>query len=114
MARSKVPSRQEHARLWAKLEFRDRRRILKSVGRGQGLENRKEARIGVGVARQQQRYWRWAWLFGPAIGVVQIPEWIAVITTAFVGTLLMGGMAVYRIRNARAAEQANLDRIGAR
>ncbi len=113
MARSKVPSPEEHTRLWAKLPFADRRRILRSVNRGEGLENRKEARIGVGVARQQLRYWRWAWLFGPAMGLIRIPDWIAVAITALLGGLLMGALSLWRIRRAQRAEQANLERIGA-
>lgn len=113
MARSKVPSAEEHTRLWAKLPFADRRRILRSVSRGQGLDDRKEARIGVGVARQQLRYWRWAWMFGPAMGLVRVPDWTAVAITALLGGLLMGGLSVWRLRRAARAEQANLERIGA-
>lgn len=113
MARTKVPSREEHARLWAKLPFADRRRILRSVSRGEGLTDRKEARIGVGVARQQLRYWRWAWVFGPAMGLVRIPDWPAVAVTALLGGLLMGALSLWRLRRAERAEQANLERIGA-
>lgn len=115
MARtSKIPSAEEHARLWGRLGFADRRRILKAVARGEGMTDRREARVAVGVARQQQRYWRWAWLFGPAMGLVQIPAWSAVAVTAVLGALLMGGLSVHRSRRAAAAEQANLDRLGIR
>lgn len=113
MARSKVPSPEEHARLWAKLAFADRRRILRSVNRGHGLDDRKEARIGVGVARQQLRYWRWAWVFGPAVGLIRIPDWTMVAITAVMGGLLMGALSLWRLRRAARAEQANLERIGA-
>ncbi len=113
MARSKVPSPEEHARLWAKLSFSERRRFLKAVNRGEGMESRKEARLGVGVARQQLRYWRWAWLFGPAMGIVRIPDWLEVGLTALMGAVLMGGLSLWRHRRAAAAEQANLERLGA-
>lgn len=113
MARSKIPSPAEHARLWAQLSFADRRRFLKAVNRGEGMQTRKDARLGVGVARQQMRYWRWAWLFGPAMGLVMIPDWTSVIVTALLGGVLMGGLSLYRLRRAAAAERANLDRIGA-
>lgn len=109
---SKLPTPQEHARLWADLDFSDRRRIFRAVNRGEGMTNRKQARIAVGAARQQLRYWRWAWLFGPAMGLVRIPDWAAVGVTAVLGTLLMGGISLYRIRRASAAEQANLERLG--
>lgn len=113
MARSKVPSPEEHTRLWAKLSFSERRRFLKAVNRGEGMESRKEARLGVGVARQQQRYWRWAWLFGPAMGVIRIPDWLDVGLTALMGAVLMGALSLWRHRRAVAAEKANLERLGA-
>jgi len=112
MARSRIPTPEEHARLWGKLDFKERRRILKSVNKGNGLETRKDARVGIGVARQQQRYWKLAWLFGPAIGVVRIPDWTQVAITAFLGAMLLGALSVYRYRNAVQAEKANLARIG--
>lgn len=111
MARSKVPSPAEHARLWAGLEFRDRRRILRSVSRGQGLENRGDAKVGIGVARQQQRYWRRVWVFGPIMGLALVPDWIQVAVAAVLGTALMGGLSAWRLRRARVAEQANLERL---
>lgn len=113
MARSRIPSREEHAQLWAKLAPADRRRIMRSVTRGQGLTNRREARLGVGVARQQQRYWRYAWLIGPAMGLIQLPDPVGVAITALLGILTMGGLSVFRIRRATAAEAANLERLGA-
>lgn len=111
MARSKVPSRAEHARLWAGLDFRDRRRILRSVSRGQRLETRADAKVGIGVARQQQRYWRRVWLLGPVMGLVLVPEWIQVAVTAVLGTALLGTLSAWRLRRARAAEQGNLERL---
>lgn len=112
MARSKIPSPAEHARLWAKLPSSDRRRIFRAVNRGESLTNRKEARLAIGAARQQIRYWRRAWLFGPAMGLIQIPDWIMVVITALLGALLMGALSAFRLRRATAAEQANLERLG--
>lgn len=110
--RSKVPSREEHTRLWAGMAFAERRRILRSVNKGHGLENRRDARVGVGVARQQQRYWRWAWIFGPLMGLVRVPAWTEVATTALLGAALMGALSVWRIRRAQRAERENLERLG--
>lgn len=112
--RSKVPSREEHLRLWQALPYKDRRRMLKAVNRGHGMDDRKEARIGVGVARQQQAYWRWAWVIGPLIGLVRVPEWSMVVVTALLGTALMVPFSIVRMRRARHAEQANLERLGVR
>lgn len=75
------------------------------------MDTRADARIAVGTARQQQRYWRWAWLLGPAIGVVFIPEWAAVAVNAAFGSALMGALSWFRIRRAREAEQANIDQV---
>ena len=111
---AKIPTAQEHASLWAKLDVKDRRRILKAVRRGEALTNRREARIAVGVARQQQRYWRWIWLLGLAIGLAVIPEWTAVVLNSLLGGLLMGFLSMHRIRKARACEAANLERLGVR
>lgn len=111
---AKIPTPQEHASLWSKLDVTDRRRILKAVRRGEALTNRREARVAIGVARQQQRYWRWIWLLGPAVGLALIPQWTAVALNAVLGALLMGFLSVHRIRKARACEAANLERLGVR
>jgi hypothetical protein len=115
MARtSKVPTPQEHARLWGRMSFADRRRVMKAINKGQGMPDRREARVAVGVARQQQRYWRWAWVIGPVMGLVLIPDWVSVVVASAAGTAAMGAISWRRSRNAVAAEQANLDRLGVR
>ena len=111
--RPKVPSRAEHARLWARLDTGDRRRIMRAVNRGEGLSARRDARLAVGLARQQQRYWSRAWWFGPLVGVVLVPAWLQVLVAAVVGTAMMGAMSAWRLRRARACEHANLERLGA-
>jgi hypothetical protein len=104
----KVPTSEEHARLWAGLTFKQRREILRAVNRGEAITSRKQARIAVGAARQQQRYWRWAWLLGPAAGLFLIPNWTAVAFNALLLGALMGGLAYWRYRRAQRAEYANL------
>lgn len=111
--RSKVPTREEHARVWASLPGGDRRRIFRAVNRGETLPSRKEARIAVGAARQQLRYWRKAWWFGPLMGLVFLPEWSTVVLASVMGTGIMGAMSWHRMRRAARAEQGNLERIGA-
>lgn len=114
MARSRVPSPAEHARLWAGMEFQDRRRVMRSVNRGEGLDSRADAKVGVGVARQQQRYWSRVWLVGPLMGLVLLPAWLEVAVAAVLGTAMMAVLSRWRLRRARAAEQANLERLGRR
>lgn len=113
-ARSKIPSPREHARQWAKLQTADRRRIYKAVSRGEALTNRKEARLAVGTARQQLRYWRRVRWVGPLMGLVVIPDWSSVVVASAAGALLMGLISTRRRSRAAAAEQANLERLGAR
>jgi hypothetical protein len=111
---AKVPTTEEHDKLWARLTYKQRRAILRAVNRGEALESRKDARIAVGAARQQQRYWRWAWVFGPLAalllfnrGMVQV-----VVNGALLG-LVLGTLSFFRYRRAQKAEAANLERIGA-
>lgn len=112
MARPTVPTPEEHARLWAKLSTEDRRAIFRAVNKGEALQDRKRARLAVGTARRQIRYWQKAWLVGPLMGLIRLPEVGPVIITAVMGTLLMGALSAFRIRRATAAEQANLERLG--
>jgi hypothetical protein len=80
------------------------------VNRGQLLEDRKLAALAVGVARRQQRFWRLAWLMGPALGLVQLtyldPQ-VALLNAA-IGTLTIAGLAAWFYLRARRAEQLNV------
>lgn len=112
---TRIPDKDEHRRRWSALEVRDRRRIMKAVNRGQRLDDRAEAVIAVGVARQQQRFWSRAWIIGPAISVLFAREgWVAVAANAVVAGLILGAMSWFWYRRASRAETANLDALGIR
>ena len=107
---ARIPDKKEHARRFAELPLADRRKIGRAVNRGQPVEKRAHAVFAVGVARRQQRFWRYAWLLGPVIGLVQLPfvEFEAALFNLAFGTLVLGAMAAYWHWRARQAEAANL------
>jgi len=110
-----VFSRDDAARLnrrFAGLDRRTRRAILRAVNRGEVMPDRGLAELAIGVARRQQRFWRRAWLLGPAMALVQ-----ALLTPlslreglllALWGTLLLGGLAFWWWSRAVRAEERNL------
>lgn len=107
---ARIPDKKEHARRFAELPLQDRRAIGRAVNRGRAVEKRAHAVHAVGVARRQQRFWRFAWLLGPAIGLIQIPfvDLEAALFNLAVGTLVLGAMSAYWHWRARQAEAANL------
>lgn len=108
-----IPSRDEHRRRFAALDTSQRRAIIKAVNKGRAVEQRKHAPLAVGVARQQQRFWRWAWVVGPVIGLVQLRAgWQVALVNGLLGTLFLAGMSWFWVNRARRAEEANLQRAG--
>lgn len=107
---ARIPDKHEHQRRFAELDLKDRRAIARAVNRGRAVETRAHAVFAVGVARRQQRFWRYAWLLGPLIGLVQIPfvELEAALFNLVIGTVVLGGMSAYWLWRARQAEAANL------
>lgn len=111
--RSTIPDEAEHTRLWKAMAMSERRAILRQVRRGQPAESRKQARVAVGVARQQQRYWKFAWLFGPAIALLLSGrDLLELVVSAVLGALAMGALSVWSHRKAVAAERADLELLG--
>ena len=111
--RTKLPTSDEHDRLWKAMDLADRRVILRQVRKGQPATSRKQARVAVGIARQQQRYWRWAWLLGPAIALLLAGrDLLQLAISAVLGTVAMGTLAWWSHRKAVASEQANLAFLG--
>jgi hypothetical protein len=112
---ARIPDKHEHRRRFAGLETSERRSIIRSVNKGQAVEARKHAPLAVGVARQQQRFWRLAWLVGPVIGLVQLRGgWEVAVVNGVLGTLFLAMISWFWYRRAQRAEQANLDRMGAK
>lgn len=109
MARGVFDS-QSHRTAWSALDWRTRRRIVRAVNRGLALENRREARLAIGVARGQQRFWRWAWLVGPLAALFVLREGIVVyVVNAAVATSVLGLMSWFWYSRARRAEVHNLE-----
>ncbi len=108
-----IPDRDEHRRRFAGLDTAERRSIIRAVNKGQAVEKRKHAPLAVGVARQQQRFWKWAWVVGPVIGLVQLRAgWQAAAVNGVLGTLFLASICWFWIRRAKSAEAANLARMG--
>lgn len=93
------------------LSLPERRAIIRAVNRGQVVAEKKHARFAVVVARRQQRFWRYAWLLGPALAIVQFfivePE-VALLNGGF-GTIVLGGLARFWYVRAVRSEQLNLE-----
>lgn len=68
---ARIPDKRENQRRFAELDTQHRRAIVRAVNRGEPVGVRKHAVLAVGLAERQQRFWRLAWLMGPALGVVQ-------------------------------------------
>ncbi len=107
----RLPDQDAFDKKWRSMTWRDRREVLRTVGRGQAMRKRSDARLAVMAARQQQRYWRYAWLLGPLVSVFLVPDWIAVAINAVLITLATGGFAWFKHRRAQESEQANLERL---
>lgn len=106
---ARIPDRAEHQRRFAALDLRQRREVVRAVNRGRVLEDRRLAALAVGLAQRQQRFWRWAWLMGPAIGLVQlffVPATAALIN-AGIGTVTLGLVSWWWYSRARKAEVGN-------
>lgn len=106
---AKLPDKAEHQRQFAALDFAARRAIVKSVNRGKPVENRRHAPLAIGVAMRQIRFWRWAWLVGPGIGLVQLifaPPEVA-LTNAVLATAILFVMAWVLTRRAQRSIASN-------
>lgn len=107
----RLPDKAAFDERWRSMGWGQRREFLRTVGRGEAMRKRSDARIAVMVARQQQRYWKWAWLLGPLVSLFLLPDWIALAINAALISAVTGGFAFYKHRRAVASEQANLERI---
>ena len=99
--------RKEVQRRFVALPLSERRQVLRAVNRGTAPPDRALAQVTIGVARRQQRFWRLAWLMGPALGIIQftaVPVAQALVNVA-AGTAVLGAMSVWWFRRARRAEE---------
>lgn len=98
--------RRELQRAFATLPSAERRQVLRAVSRGTDPPSRALARVTIGVARRQQRFWRVAWLMGPAFGLIQlayVPLEQALVNVT-IGTAVLGAMSAWWLGRARRAE----------
>ena len=100
------------------LDRQERRAIVRAVNRGEAMTKKRDAELAIGVARRQQRFWKRAWLLGPAIAVVQVLAtpigWMEGLLLAAWGAVLLGMMAAWWWTRARHAELLNLAMLGPR
>lgn len=102
--------RRERQERFARLDAGDRRAIVKAVNRGRAVETRKHAPLAVHMAQRQMRFWKWSWLIGPAVGLLQIGQLgpVAAVINAVVASAFLGAMSAFFYLRARRAEEANL------
>ncbi len=86
-----------------------RRAIVRAVNRGQPVENRRHAPLAVMIAQRQIRFWRWAWLIAPALGIGQlfVAEPQVALMNGLFGTMVLGTLAWFWMRRARQSMDAN-------
>ncbi len=96
------------------LSSTDRRAIVRAVNRGRPVEVRKHAPLAVHIAHRQMRFWKWSWLIGPAVGLLQIGQLglTAAAVNAVFATALLGSMSAFFYLRAQRSAQANLALMG--
>jgi hypothetical protein len=108
---ARLPDRREQQQRFQALDFAERRAIVKAVNRGRAVESRRHAPIAVGVALRQIRFWKWAWLFGPAVGAAQVfvTDLQTALANGLLGGLIIATMGWYLISRAKRAIAANME-----
>ena len=106
--------RRELQRRFSGLTSQQRRAVIKAVNRGRAVETRKHAPLAVHLANRQMRFWKWSWVIGPAIGLLQIGQLgpAAAVLNALLATALLGSMSAFFYLRAQRSAQANLALMG--
>jgi hypothetical protein len=95
---------------WSAASFTDRRRITRAINRGEALEDGREAELAVMAARRQVGFWRWGWLIGPAITLLQIGGDLVVFGISLaMSAVATGTLSWFFLRRARRAETVNIE-----
>lgn len=107
---ARIPDKQVHQAKMMQLDLKDRRAIVRAVNRGLAVEKKAHAPLAVGVARRQQRFWKYAWLLGPFIGVIQllISTVQAAVANTIISTVALGMMSGFWLWRAKRSEERNL------
>lgn len=106
---TKIPGSAEFRQRWQRLDRAGRKRVRRSVNRGQACERRDEAALAVVVARQQKIAWLVTWpLVTVLVGLTAIGQGLAAVLAAMALTLLVySPFAVFFHRRASRAEEHN-------
>lgn len=106
--------RQELQRRFSGLTSQQRRAVVKAVNRGRAVETRKHAPLAVHIAHRQMRFWKWSWVIGPAVGLLQIGQLgpAAAVLNALLATALLGSMSAFFYLRAQRSAEANLALMG--
>jgi len=101
-------------RRFGALDSKERRSIVRAVNRGRAVEVRKHAPLAVHIAHRQMRFWKWSWIIGPAVGLLQIGQLgpVAAALNALLATALLGAMSAYFYLRAQRSVEANLALMG--
>lgn len=107
---ARIPDKHEHQTKMMQLDLKDRRAIVRAVNRGRAVEKKKHAPLAVGVARRQQRFWKYAWLLGPVLGAIQllISTVEAAVANMIISTVALGMMSAFWLWRAKRSEERNL------
>lgn len=116
---TKIPDSAEFRQRWQRLDRAGRKRVRRSVNRGQSCERRDEAALAVVVARQQKVAWLVTWpLVTVLVGLTAIGRgWVAVLATMTLTLVIYAPFAVFFHRRAHRAEEHNraaVERRGSR
>lgn len=92
----------------------DRRAIVRAVNRGRAVEVKKHAPLALHIANRQMRFWKWSWVIGPAVGLLQIGQLgpAAALLNALLATALLGSMSAFFYLRAQRSVQANIALMG--
>jgi hypothetical protein len=106
-----TPDGSDGYKLYASLDRPQRREIARAVNRGKVVSDRKLAKVAVAFARRQQKFWRYAWLIGPALGALQFLSLdpIPAAVNAAIGSGMLIGASVWFSRKAKKSERLCLE-----
>lgn len=103
-----TPDGSDGYKAYAALDRTQRREIARAVSRGKAVTNRKLARTAIAFAARQQRFWRYAWLIGPALGALQFLSLdpIPALINALIGSAMLLSASVWFTRKAARSKVA--------
>lgn len=109
----KIPDSAEFRQRWQGLDRAGRKRVRRSVNRGQSCERRDEAALAVVVARQQKKAWLVTWpVVTVLVGLTAIGRGlVAVVATMALTLAVYAPFAVFFHRRANRAEERNREAV---